>query len=997
MANEIVVKKLIVKVEGDTSDLESDLAKSGANVKTSTIALGNLIADGIKFAIDGMLSAVKLGIGAAVGVMKTAVDDAISLESAFAGVVKTTVGLADETGELTTVGEEMQVAFRDMAKVIPQDVESLMGLGALGSQLGIQRENLIGFAETMAMIGDATDLTSETAAQAFAQISNVMGTSQDQISNMASALVELGNNMATTEPAIVNFAQRIAGAGEIAGLTESDVFGIAAAFSSVGIEAEAGGSAVQKVLLAMNEAMLSSTGEVIDNSKAINTHAGSLSKLEAQLAILQQRETEFTDKTKESTRMRHRLSVQQKESAIAAEQALIAQLQATNGSIEMSESKLKTFAETAGLSAEEFGKLWEEDAAQAFQLFVEGLGAAGDDAVGILGDLELKDQRLTRAFLSLAGAGDLLGESLDLSSEAFEANTALADEAEARYRTTESQMTLFKNTMRDLSFVIGGAVVPFMNDMLEIAKPIIAEMGEKLPALLNTYVIPALQTVVTWIGEFIRGLMAGQTPLEAITEALDNFIDEENMDQIWNFIEAVQQIGSALIDNAVPAFKAAVAFINMHVMPVFELLKVLWEEGIPLAMQVISDYYETYLKPVFTALVEQWQTNVWPALSELLVFLQEFIPQAIQQLGIVWDEILKPALAWLADFVVTYVIPVLSEIVVWFLELIPVALTTLMEFWTETAWPAILRAVEWFRENAQPIIENIIAWLVNDLPVALEELRAWWVETAWPAILEAVEWFEENALPIIEAIVEWFTETLPEALETLRKVWVDDVWPAIEDAITIAENVIVPIFEEIGRWINDNIVPWIEALEAAWLKRWEAMQETLTEVWKVVEPIWEAIQKWLEETIPKIIDAIQTRWDIMWSGITGAVELAWTVIGNIFDKIKAFLDDLAERTLTFKIKLPDIPDWAKPGSPLPIHAAWKDFAEWSQSARIEPKVSFGAVDEASMSVLGRVEQNRTTNVREGDQFNLEANYPYESPISLIDQVRVLQLENSIGR
>ena len=53
----------------------------------------------------------------------------------------------------------------------------------------------------------------------------------------------------------MHFAQRLAGQGKIAGLAEAHVLAIAGAFASVGIEAEAGGTAVGKVLQSMTEAV----------------------------------------------------------------------------------------------------------------------------------------------------------------------------------------------------------------------------------------------------------------------------------------------------------------------------------------------------------------------------------------------------------------------------------------------------------------------------------------------------------------------------------------------------------------------------------------------------------------------------------------------------------------------------------------------------------------------------------------------------------------------
>ena len=95
-----------------------------------------------------------------------------------------------------------------------------------------------------------------------------------------------------------------------------------------------------------------------------------------------------------------------------------------------------------GIEAENFGTAWEEDAGAVFGEFVKGLGVAGDDAGAFLEELGIADSQAIRAFLSLAQAGDLVTDALDLSSDAYAENTALAAEAEARYRTTESQFKI---------------------------------------------------------------------------------------------------------------------------------------------------------------------------------------------------------------------------------------------------------------------------------------------------------------------------------------------------------------------------------------------------------------------------------------------------------------------------------------------------------------------------------------------------------------------------
>src|SRR5690606_34365347 len=94
----------------------------------------------------------------------------------------------------------------------------------------------------------------DQAATSIAQISNVMGTTTGEVDNFGAALVALGNDGASTEAQIVAMAQRIAGAGAQIGLAESDILAIANAASSMGIEAEAGGSAISRVFTDMAKA-----------------------------------------------------------------------------------------------------------------------------------------------------------------------------------------------------------------------------------------------------------------------------------------------------------------------------------------------------------------------------------------------------------------------------------------------------------------------------------------------------------------------------------------------------------------------------------------------------------------------------------------------------------------------------------------------------------------------------------------------------------------------
>ena len=104
-------------------------------------------------------------------------------------------------------------------------------------------------------MGESTNLSAEDAASAIAKIANITGLTSDEYQRFGSSVVALGNNFATTEQDIVSMANRLAASGTLAGLTNQEILGLATAMSSVGIEAEAGGTAMTQTLSAIESAV----------------------------------------------------------------------------------------------------------------------------------------------------------------------------------------------------------------------------------------------------------------------------------------------------------------------------------------------------------------------------------------------------------------------------------------------------------------------------------------------------------------------------------------------------------------------------------------------------------------------------------------------------------------------------------------------------------------------------------------------------------------------
>lgn len=184
------------------------------------------------------VTAPLLGAGVLAG------NTAIKFESAFTGVRKTVDATEKQFSDL-------EKGIRNMAKTMPTSANEIAGVAEAAGQLGIQTEKIEEFTKTMVMLGDSTNLSSDQAATTLARLANITGMSQDKFGNLGSVIVALGNNLATTEAEITEMGLRLAGAGSQVGMTEAQILSFSGALSSVGIEAEAGGSAFSKVMIDM--------------------------------------------------------------------------------------------------------------------------------------------------------------------------------------------------------------------------------------------------------------------------------------------------------------------------------------------------------------------------------------------------------------------------------------------------------------------------------------------------------------------------------------------------------------------------------------------------------------------------------------------------------------------------------------------------------------------------------------------------------------------------
>lgn len=199
-----------------------------------------------------------------------------------------------------------------------------------------------------------------------------------------------------------------------------------------------------------------------------------------------------------------------------------------NTAVKSGGETLEAFAETAGMTAQEFSRQFEEDAAQAMVSFVEGLQRVqreGGDVAAALERADLTGEQVNDVFGRLAGSGDLLARSLELGNEAWRENTALTEEAQKRYSTFASRMQTLWNRVKDLGRVLGGTLIPVVEDLITHAMDPLLDSLENLvqgwddltPSVRRTWIalgavaaaIPPLLASIGTLGLALPALAGG--------------------------------------------------------------------------------------------------------------------------------------------------------------------------------------------------------------------------------------------------------------------------------------------------------------------------------------------------------------------------------------------------------------------------------------------------------------------------------------------------------
>lgn len=454
-----------------TQDASSKTIDLGAQLKTS---IESMAASALT--ITAIIATIRKLYDAFVDCIQTSAD----FETAFTGVEKTVEATVPQL-------EALNRELKDMATEIPVAYEEIANTAMLAGQLAIPTENIADFTRVVEGMAVATNLSAEQAATDMAKFANITGMAKDDFDRLGSAIVDLGNNSATTEADILSMAERLAATGTAVGLSESQILALATALSSLGIEAEAGGGSMSKLL------------KEIESSVAVYGRAA-----------------EAVEQTGMSARDLEMLA----DLDSKAFKTLAAELNLTSKELKNfvdQKQKLDLMAETAGMTAEAFSKLWNEDKIAALEAFLRGLDAAnksGGSMITMLEDLGITEIRQSNAVIALAGNTDLLTEANKRAGEAWEENTALATETERAYDTLNAKIEIYKNANEQYRASIGDKFKPIIEWLTEAGTQYLK---------LTTAANESAGAADMWITVIAKSLGPATSLVDGIKQLIDGF------------------------------------------------------------------------------------------------------------------------------------------------------------------------------------------------------------------------------------------------------------------------------------------------------------------------------------------------------------------------------------------------------------------------------------------------------------------------------------------
>ena len=364
-----------------------------------------------------------------------------------------------------TAGESMASTGKLMTASLSVPI---VGLGVASTKAAV------GFEEAFTGVRKTVDTTEENfkkLSDGIKQMSTETASSKNQIAGVMEVAGQLGVEVGKDGKNLLDFTRIMIQLGDTTNLSAEEAATALAHFMNITGVAQSQASNLGSAIVDLGNNFATDEASILSMSTRLAS-AGTIAGLSS------------TDILALSTAMSS-VGIQAEAGGTAMAQTLAAITSEVANFTAGTTNSLDRIASISGLSADEFAKKWNEKPIEALQAFIAGLGTLdqrGENATLVLDELGMSGVRQANMLQSLGLASGVLGNAINISSDAFAENTALAAEAEKRYSTTASQISQLKEQFSNCAVVVGDMLIPFMQKGMDILSGVAEGFNNLSPA-----------------------------------------------------------------------------------------------------------------------------------------------------------------------------------------------------------------------------------------------------------------------------------------------------------------------------------------------------------------------------------------------------------------------------------------------------------------------------------------------------------------------------------
>ena len=582
--------------------------------------------------------------------------------------------------------------------------------------------------------------------------------------------------------------------------------------------------------------------------------------------------------------------------------------------------------ETYNKAAQLVGTTFANQLPDAMQYLSKVSAATGQDMGFLLNSLAVGVGRLSPMILdnlaiqvSLTEATDRAAEMYGVAAEELtkEQKQAgmmavvldkLKQNTEAMPDVTGSaaqRMAQFKATIQDTKDQIGMAFLPILATLLGGLLKLADAVLPKLTSFLEGTVAPAVELVVGFFEQFVAGLGAGLSPLEAFQTALASIGLGELAAGFGEVVATIQTAIETIVTTAEPFVAMIIDWVSKNI----ELKDVLMGLGLAIASVVvpaIAGIIAAAAPLILTAVAliagvallrKAWESDFGG--------IRTFVLETLTQIRAWWAEHGEQVIATVTGFLQT-VWETIQTVFTTVQAFISTALAAIQAWWSEHG-EQVKATIAGFMESARATIQTIITAISTIISTVLGAIQAWW-STHGEQVNAIVTGFMELVRAAIETATTAISTIISTVLGAIQGFWqahgeeimafASSAWETIQTIIDSALGIIQGIIKAVTSALKGDWHSFGLALEDIWDRLWETLKS-------ILNTAWEGIKALVSIGLDAVVNLV--------TGIGSRLyDAGKAIIGKLKEGLSAALDDV-KRWFEDKLReLTDLLPWSEP-------------------------------------------------------------------------------------